>query len=78
MVTRVVPLVDLAVGTAAGDNPPLPAVAQPGRFHGVLLVVAELLFGKDALVVAKAPVVELGVGVGACLLYTSPSPRDRG
>lgn len=64
MVVGVVPLVDDAVGSAAGHDAPQPAVVDAWCVHGVFAVVAEWFLGEGALVIAEARVV-LRVWVGS-------------
>ena len=66
MVVGVVPGLDVPriAASAAGDDAPRPAVAQPRRVHGVLAVIVAGLLGEDAFVIAEAFVVVGRVGEG--------------
>ena len=56
-------------------DPETPAPASSGdRFAVVRLGGTQYKITKDDVIVAE----KLDVQVGTCLLYTSPSPRDRG
>ena len=52
-------------------------VARAGGVIAGVPVVAEVFGAVADLIGCAAPEVELLVADGTCLLYTSPSPRDR-
>ena len=55
-----------------------PSVLAAGLTMGVMAMPIIVLAGQEALRSVPRSLRESAYGVGCCLLYTSPSPRDRG
>ena len=51
-------------------------MAAENGFGGVDLMVRDLIDQDEDLRAMKSRMDDLGLKAGACLLYTSPSPRD--